>query len=202
MIAGHTPHMLHRIFFAVGLVSSLAQAQDIASVSKSPLDLARYVESHADVDWRALFAALRVPQREHWVPPCGARGDDPRSAQVVTVLDPDQQIVIIHSGLLAVDDVYLRYMKQGQGWRFAGAFSAYVKNYPRRYEVFRFNSKPFLKIASDHSQTGFFLLQEVEDWFDLTQPGFDPVFSFTAEGSSRPLCFAVRQTVTAHATSL
>ena len=190
--------MLERMFFAAGFAASIALAQDVGTASKSPIELERYVESHAVVDWNQLLTALGLQEPKYWARPCGARGDDPCSAQVVTVLNPDQQIVIIHGDLLAVRDVYLRYMRQGDGWRLAAAYWPYVKNYPRRYEIFRFNNKPFLKISSDHSQIGFSLLQEVEDWFDLTQPGFDPVFSFTAAGSLRPFCFAIGRTITAH----
>ena len=56
-------------------------------------------------------------------------------------------------------------------------------DYPRRHEVARVGGKPLLKISSDLSQVGGGFSQEVEDWFDLTLPDFEPVFSFTADGS-------------------
>ena len=43
--------------------------------------------------------------------------------------------------------------------------------------------------------------QEVEDWFDLTQPTFQPVFSFTRQGSYEPFSEAVGREVRAQATS-
>ena len=63
------------------------------------------------------------------------------------------------------------------------------------------NGRPYLKIRSDHSQVGFALLQEVEEWFDLTQPGFRPVISFTSQGSYEPFSFAVGRTVEAQASA-
>lgn len=57
--------------------------------------------------------------------------------------------------------------------------------------------KPFLKISSNHTQNGAGIQQEVEDWFDLTQPEFEPVFSFTPDGSVSGIAFGVGRTIEA-----
>jgi hypothetical protein len=99
-------------------------------------------------------------------------------------------------------DVYVRYLRKKNGdWQFAGTHEAMVNEYPRRHEFAQVNGKPFLKVASDHTQVGFALSQEVEDWFDLTQPTFQPVFSFTRQGSYEPFSEAVGREVRAQATS-
>ena len=100
-------------------------------------------------------------------------------------------------------DVYLRYLKKQNGeWQFAGKRTVFVSaNYPRRHEVTRVSTKRFLKISTDRTQNGISLQEEVEDWFDLSQPGFEPVFSFMPQGSYAPFSFAVGRTVRALATA-
>jgi hypothetical protein len=177
---------------AVAIVlSSLASAQtkrepDIIHASKSPFLLARYVESHKVFDWNAVFGALGTRDPELVLPPCGANAHDPCSTQIVTVFNPDQAILILQSGNTPSNDVYLRYLEDANGaWRFAGERRAFIQHYSRRHEVMRFGNKPFLKISSDRSQPGGGFMQEVEDWFDLTQPDFEPVFSVTVGGNER-----------------
>jgi hypothetical protein len=188
------------------ILSSFAFSQgapqtDIALASKSPLQLARYVESHTVVDWDALWSALGTRDPEVLYAPCGKGLENPCSTQVVTVSNPDQEILIVQGVLIRRNDIYLRYLRTANGdWQFAGERRAFVDdNFPRRHEVMRLDGKPFLKICSGHSQTGGALMQEVEDWFDLTQPGFEPVFSFTAQGSLSPFGLAVGRTVHAQA---
>jgi hypothetical protein len=83
-------------------------------------------------------------------------------------------------------DIYLRYIQQAEGdWRFAGAYAATLYDGSlRRHEIDRIGGRPFLRVASDLSQVGGGFVFQVEDWFDLTRLGFEPVFSFTSEGSS------------------
>lgn len=195
---------MHR---AAGLIilSSVAFAQepeqtDITLASKSPLQLARYVESHKTFDWESLWGALGIHDPEVVGAPCGETEENPCSTQVVTVLNPDQEILIVQGNRLKRSDIYLRYLRKANGdWQFAGERRAFVNEYPRRHEVVRIDGKPFLKISSDHTQAGFALFQEVEDWFDLTRPDFEPVFSFTAQGSFEPFSEAVGRTVRAQA---
>ncbi len=63
----------------------------------------------------------------------------------------------------------------------------------------RVGGKPFLKISSDHSQFGFGVSQEIEDWFDLTQPDLEPVFSFTADGGEGRFSMGVGRSIHAQA---
>jgi hypothetical protein len=176
-----------------------ARRDDIVVASKSPTELARYIESHKVFDWVALARALGIPPPGQYDFRCGAAVvENPCSTQVVNVLNPDQAILIVQGELLSLRDVYLRYVRKPNGeWQFSGERTAFVKEYPRRHEVARLTGRPFLKIASDHSQIGFALMQEVEDWFDLTQPGFEPAFSFTPVGSYEPFAFAVGRAVSA-----
>jgi hypothetical protein len=189
------------------ILSTIAFAQnarrdDIVLASKSPLLLARYIEAHKLFNWDALTNALGIREKEPIYAPCGGPKDvqNPCSTSLLTVLNPDQQILIIQGELLQHNDVYLRYLRKSNGeWTFAGKRTAFVKEFPRRHEAVRLNGKPLLKIASDHSQIGGALVQEVEDWIDLAQPGFDPVFSFTPEGSYSDFSFAVWRTIRAQA---
>src|ERR1700724_820056 len=115
------------------ILSSVAFAQttqeaEIALVAKSPLTLARYVESHSTVDWKALRSALSLNESQYWFAPCGgnAPANEARcSAETVTVANPDQIIVIIRGGDFSFTDEYLRYLRgPNRDWKFAGENSA------------------------------------------------------------------------------
>ncbi len=183
------------ILWTVALAQT-AQEAEVAVAAKSPLTLARYVESHNVFDWDALWKALGARDADLKLTPCGWARDNPCSAEIATVLNPDQAVVIIRGSGGPLTVIYVRYLQEESGdWRFAGARRAYIKEYPSRHEILRFGGKPFLMISSDHSQIGVGFMQEVEDWFDLTQPDFEPVFSFTAHGSETRFGFGVGRTI-------
>lgn len=188
------------------ILSSVAFAQtvseaEIALAIKSPLALARYVESHRTVDWKALRSALSLKESEYWFAPCG--GNAPAngsrcSAETLTVANPDQAIVIVRSGDFSYTDEYLRYLRRpNRSWKFAGENSAPKRNGPSNHALVRLGAKPFLKISSNHSQNGVGVQQEVEDWFDLTLPDFEPVFSFTPDGSAGGFGFTIARAMKA-----
>ncbi len=56
-------------------------------------------------------------------------------------------------------------------------------------------NKPFLAVSSDHSQNGVTTQQVLEDWFDLTQRDFEPVFRFTSNGGQWRFGFGVGRTI-------
>lgn len=82
-------------------------------------------------------------------------------------------------------------------WRFAGEASAIQRNGPSHYELRHFGIKPFFTITSDRSQNGVAVQQVLQNWFDLTQPGFAPVFSITLRGSESRFGFGVGRTIEA-----
>ena len=178
-----------------------AQEAEIALAVKSPLTLARYVESHSTVDWKALRTALSLKESQDWFAPCGsnAPANEARcSAETVTVANPDQVIVIIRGGDLSYADEYLRYLRgPNRDWKFAGENSAYKRDGLSNHALVRLGTKPFLKISSDHSQNGAGIQQEIEDWFDLTLPDFEPVFSFTPDGSAGGFEFTIARAMKA-----
>jgi hypothetical protein len=182
------------------ILSSVAFAQttqeaEIALAAKSPLTLARYVELHSTVDWKALRSALNLKEEQNWFAPCGgnAPANEARcSAETVTAANPDQTIVIIRGGDFSFTDEYLRYLRgPNRDWKFAGENSAYKRNGPSNHALVRLGTKPFLKISSNHSQNGAGIQQEGEDWFDLTLADFEPVFSFTPDGSAGGFEFTI-----------
>ena len=196
---------------AIILLSSVALAQtppqtapqtapqtQIALAAKSPFTLARYIESHKNLDWDALWKALGVRDPKVSDPPCGSATHNPCTTSILTVLNPDQAILIVQSDGRKTNDIYLRYRPAAKGgWRFAGERSAFINEAPRRYEVFRVGIKPFLKISSDFSEVDGGFIQEVEEWLDLTQPGFASVFSFTVGGSENRFSFGVSRSINA-----
>jgi hypothetical protein len=63
-----------------------------------------------------------------------------------------------------------------------GRFEAVVKNHPNRHEFFRLGGKPYLKIGGQQGISGSGADSEVDGWFDLTLPAFEPVFRVTLQG--------------------
>lgn len=172
------------------VLSSYACAQslsDVAAASKSPTTLTRYLESHRTVDWKRLRQVLGLKESEYWIAPCGGdffAAESPCTAETITVANPVQAIVIIRGSDFSFADEYLRYLRRPNGeWKFAGEMTAYKRNGPSNHGLVQLGAKPFLKISSNHSQIGVSVQQELEEWFDLTLTDFEPVFSFTPDGS-------------------
>ena len=188
------PTVILAMILSPAVFAQSAQEAEIAAAAKSPMTLARYVESHSTVDWNALRNALGLKESQYWLAPCG--GDC--SAEIATVANPDQAVVIIRGGDISYTVEYLRYLQDAKGgWQFAGENTAFIRNGPSNHEVMRVGGKPFLKISSNHSQNGAGIQQEIEDWFDLTQPDFEPVFSLTVDGGARHFGFPIDWTVQA-----
>jgi hypothetical protein len=182
-----------RHFAAALIFASFARAQnpqtnEIAEAVKSPVALAHYIEAHSDgLDWDAVWKALGTPEPKRLYPFCGDRLALAYSCstEIVSVVNPDQTILIAQSSGVRSHDIYLRYLQQAEGdWRFTGAYAATLHDDSlRRHEIERIGSRPFLRVASDLSQVGGGFVFQVEDWFDLTRSGLEPVFSFTSDGS-------------------
>ncbi len=197
--------MMFRVAAAV-MFSSIVLAQNAphaeVAAARSPLTLARYIGAHEDnADWDGFWRALERPAPTLMYPLCGAPTIFSCVTETVMLPRYDQAILIIQSEGLRADDLFLRYIQEADGsWRFAGFHLAVAGGtYPRRHEISQLDGKPFLKIASDLSQVGGTLGENIEEWFDLSEPNFEPVFSFTADGSITPFCLAVGQEITAQA---
>ena len=183
------------------IVAPMLFQADLAIAVRSPTTIADYVEAHPRVDWKALRSALALKETQYWQAPCGDSfivAAAPCSTEIVTVANPDQAIVIIQGGDSAYTVEFLRYLRDPKGgWQFSGENSAYQKYNPSHHEFTRFGAKPFLKIFSDHSQSGSGS-QEIEDWFDLTQLDFQPVFSCTPNGAAGGVPGTIGRTISAH----
>jgi hypothetical protein len=118
---------------------------------------------------------------------------------VITVASPPQVLVLLTDGSPPTMDYYLRFSRQGGEWKFAGYYKAFLRYYNRRHELMRFGDKPFLKI-SVQGESGTGVASELEEWFDLTQPAFTPVFSFTVQGHAALLHRAIGRELTGFAT--
>jgi hypothetical protein len=137
-----------RCLAAAMIFASFAHAQtaptnEIAAAAKSPIALARYVEAHSSaLDWDALWNALGTPAPKTLYPLCGDQSIDNGYrcfTEIVSVVDPDQSILVVESSGVRSHDVYIRYLQDAQGgWRFAGVQTAVLyDNYLRRHEVER-----------------------------------------------------------------
>src|SRR5580704_12199225 len=105
---------MHRLAATI-VLSSVAFAQnapepDIVRAAKSPYDLARYINSHDEIDWEPLWKALGVD--EELGLPCSRNC----TAELILVDNPEQAILIVNASLAF--DVYLRFEKGKTGeWR-------------------------------------------------------------------------------------
>ena len=174
-------------FAASGFGQTKAEAE-LLRAARSPYDLAKYAESHGEIDWSPLWAAWKVKDSEY-LNPCRHC-----QSEILTVRKPDQAILILYDGGPQYHDLYVRYLKEPDGsWKFSGVQLVYIRETTndRPHKVLRLWAKPFLMVSRDQSQIGFATIQEREDWFDLTLPDFEPVFSFTPQGSYELFSFAV-----------
>jgi hypothetical protein len=170
------------------------QDQELSRAAKNPYDLARYIDSHLGFDWGVMWRVLGA--EPVFIQPCGKLSDGKKrcSTELITVLDPDQ-IVLVIQGDATPADVYVRFLQEKTGtWRFAGTFEAFIHNHPRRHEVDRSTGQPFLRVSSQGLR-GSDVDSEIEDWFDLTQPGFEPIFSFPVEGHQQPVGFGISRRI-------
>jgi len=146
--------------------------------------------------------ALGVQHEPPWLAPCGSdfpAADAPCSTEILKIPVPDQQIVVIRGGLYTFAVEYLRYVKEPSGsWRFSGEYNVFSRNSPSHHKLISLWNRPFLSITSDWSQNGAATQQLVESWFDLAQPDFNAVFSFTPDGGQWRFGFGVDRTM--HAT--
>jgi hypothetical protein len=184
---------------AVSLLAQITSSgnDDVVRAATNPYDLARFIDSHLGFDWNVLWKALGT--QGYLIQPCGKLSDGKRqcSVELITVLDPDQEILLVQ-GDLTPADVYIRFLKQKNGaWKFSGVQGAQIHNHPRRHEVDRSSGTPFLRISSQGVR-GSGIDSEIENWYDLTQPGFEPVFSFTSQGYKRWPEFGIGRKVSAY----
>ena len=166
---------------ALVLFAQAAPAQDdeLVRAAKSPYDLARFVASHPDHDWRQFFKSLGVE-----APVCGKQNPMASGceAELISVVDPDQTILLLSGG--SNFDAYLRYFgRPGGPWTYAGLQLAHLWNHPRRHELRRAGGVPFLLVWAQGIR-GSGVDEEREIWYDLTQPRWKEVFSTLSSGWS------------------
>ncbi|HYA17074.1 MAG TPA: hypothetical protein VEF06_06390 [Bryobacteraceae bacterium] len=98
----------------------------------------------------------------------------------MVVQHPAQAILLVQQADVR-GDFFVRFIGQGDQWSFGGSYLAPLKYYPSRHGMMRVSEKPFMKV-SEQGISGTGLASEIEEWFDLTLPDFEPVFSFPVQG--------------------
>jgi hypothetical protein len=112
---------MHRLAATI-ILSSVALAQnapdpDIVRAAKSPYGLAQYVDSHTNIDWTQLWAAMgNADAPPEYLPACEDR--ESCSVKILTVPKPSQVIVVVDHLLHS----YFRFVQQDMNWRFAGYY--------------------------------------------------------------------------------
>jgi hypothetical protein len=154
----------------------------------NPYDLAKSIDSH-NVDWASIWRKLGVTDPPD-IPRCDPSSGLLCSAAAITVFNPSQVIVAV----FGPEDVYLRFLEAGSGWRYAGNYIAIEKNFGQRYEISRRFDKSFLRVSTQGAN-GSNWDSEIEAWFDLSLPDFKPVFGFTAQGSENRMGLGISREV-------
>jgi hypothetical protein len=109
---------------------------------------------------------------------------------------PEQRIVVVRGDVLSYTVEFLRYLRDAANdWHFSGEYNAFQRESPCHHRLMALWNKPFLAVSSDHSQNGVTTQQVLEDWFDLTQRDFEPVFRFTSNGGQWRFGFGVGRTI-------
>jgi len=160
--------------------------QALARAARSPYDIERFVATHNEYDWAPLWQALDI--RDASLPTCtlGSESLASCSADVVSVFDPSQVIVVLRHAANA-SEVYLRFIPvvgpdRSVRWRFTGHYQPKASFFRPRYHVIVFDRKPFL-IIDGHGANAQDASSEFEEWLDLTANGLEPALHFTLKGS-------------------
>ena len=173
--------------------------QALARAARSPYDIERFVATHNDYDWAPLWQALDIHDAD--LPMCtlGSESLAACSADVVSVFDPSQVIVVLRH---AADpaEVYLRFVPvvapdRSVRWRFAGHYQPRAAFFHPRYRVVMLGRKPFL-IIDGHGTNAQDASSEFEEWLDLTAGELEPALRFTLKGSQETK-FGLRREVAA-----
>jgi hypothetical protein len=168
-------------------LTGFADAEEIRAVAASPYDLAKFVETHSNFDWKPLWQALNITDESILLPACeeSFKGIPSCSSELITVTDPLQVILILEhrpSGL----EVFLRYQSGGAGiWQFSGAYAPFVKYFHPEHRVTRLGTNPFL-VVTGQGDAGTGVSSKIESWIDLTREGLKPVLQFTSEAHYQP----------------
>lgn len=83
-------------------------------------------------------------------------------------------------------------------WRFAGSYTP--EALPVEHKIFQLGDEPILSIKEE-PRGGTGLSMELEHWFDLTLPDFEPVFTFTTQGNVDGSILYIGRYVTGRATA-
>ena len=182
--------------FLLAALTASAQDPELAQAVKSPFDFARYIGSHANLDWPSLWRGLAAadhPQPKY-LPRCVQDDDGPCSTELITVLDPSQVIVLVSARLGR--DHYFRFLEHSGDWKFGGYYGS--RKDPTQHGLLPAGRKTFLKI-SEKGTLGSDIYLDREDWFDLTDENFKPVFGFPVEGNINEFVFGIGRKLTGSA---
>lgn len=176
--------MLRSLTLLVVMACSVwGQSATVRRAPSSPFDLAQLIDSGSRIDWAPIWkdiGAPGTPPDDLPLPHCGDPDYSPCSVEIIGAQNPSQFILLVQQDEVQ-GDFFLRFLRQDDGWKFAGFYIAPLKYYPSRHAIIRFGDKTFLKVSSQGiSGTG--VASKIEDWFDLTLADFYPVFSFMPQG--------------------
>jgi hypothetical protein len=170
------------VLFLFALAAAAGENEELAQAAKSPYGIARFVDTHIRFEWEPLWKGLGIS--DVFLPSCGDGGRKDCTAEMVTILDPFQVILILHHEA-SMFEVYLRFLRpsgpdSSGAWKFGGYHNPFVKYFPPRHRTLRLGKKQFF-LVTGQGAAGSGISSEIEDWMDLSLPKFEPVLSVTTK---------------------
>lgn len=173
---------------AFAIFAQTRAEDDLTLAAKSPYELERFFETHAEFETAPLWKTLGVHEDEMPLPRCMDSSDALRacSSELIVITDPNQAIVVL-SQRLEMFSVYLCFVRlsgAAERWKFGGSFAPFVKYFPSGHDVLMFGNKPYL-LVTGQGAAGSGVSSTMEYWFDLQNPWMRPSLSRTVRGDWR-----------------
>lgn len=163
---------------------------------KSPESFVKFLEENEKIDWTMLGRALGFPIDYG---PCGGTvpGDEGRcQVKLESVQNPPQAVVAVSVEGTQWSSNLFRFLRDASGaWRPAGLVEVSEKEERSTHSIERYWNKPFLRVSETFNQNGISTGQRIENWYDLTREGFDPVFTFSSGGYQYRWAFGVARSI-------
>jgi len=169
--------------------SPAARPQDtdsaLGAAARSPYAIKRFVDTHDQVQWDALWAALHIGD-DVFAQPCDSQRDC--SAELIVVQGSvNRQIILRLNWGGNFRAVFLRFHANASPratqtvWRCEGSFEPNVKYFRPEHHLISLGGKPFL-LVSEQAWSGSGLSVKTISGFDLSRRRFEAAFKYVAEG--------------------
>jgi hypothetical protein len=166
-------------------VSSRADDDDLAKAARSPFQLERFLRTHTGFDWKVLWKALDISDKNET--PFLGTCEEPGDCTAEMAWSDGSGTILRLNHTRSDFSVFLRFHREGQlnplqdNWKFLGYYQPNVKYFRPVHRVLSVEGLRLLSIT-EQGGAGSGLSVELNNLFDLSRPGFTPVLSFVEHG--------------------